>query len=52
MMTWLISLIEPINISYWESITKQFELADIGLILSPGINSNIDFIGSGTYLIV
>ena len=46
------SLIEPINISYWEFITKQFELADIGLILSPGINSNIDFIGSGTYLIV
>jgi hypothetical protein len=45
------SLDEVINISYWESITADYDEDDIALVLSPGIDSGVEFEGSGTYKI-
>jgi hypothetical protein len=43
------SPVETINVGYWDSIVANFEVEDVGLILSPGITSEIEFRGSGTY---
>ncbi len=40
---------ETINVEYWDKITSNFKLDNIGLLLAPGINSGFDFEGSGTY---
>lgn len=40
-----------INISYWKSITVDYNEFDIALVLSPGVDSGVDFEGSGTYRI-
>jgi len=45
------SLDDLINISYWESITVDCNEGDIALVLSPGIDSGVEFEGSGTYKI-
>lgn len=46
------SINEVINTHYFKKITANFLLTDIGFILSPGINSGVDFDGSGTYQII
>lgn len=45
------SLDKPINVEYWKKLHAQYG-QDIGLLLSPGINSGFDFDGSGTYKVV
>ena len=46
------SQIDIINFTYWDALTNKYNLSDVGLILSPGIDSGVDFEGSGTYVIV
>jgi hypothetical protein len=46
------SMLDPINIKYWEEIAGNFEYKDIALVLAPGMNSGKEFVGSGTYRIV
>lgn len=46
------SKIEVLNINYWKVITSDYLYEDIAVILSPGIDSGVDFEGSGTYCIV
>ncbi|AFD06142.1 hypothetical protein [Solitalea canadensis] len=41
-----------INMVFWKGLTKQFELNQIGIILSPGVDSGYEFVGSGEYKIV
>lgn len=43
---------EVLNTDYWKVITSDYSYEDIAVILSPGIDSGIDFQGSGTYYIV
>ncbi len=40
---------EPINEGSWNIITKSINSNKVGLILSPGINFNFEFEGSGIY---
>lgn len=40
---------EVLNTDYWKIITSDYSYEDIAVILSPGIDSGIDFQGSGTY---
>ncbi len=40
-----------INIHYWRTVAAPFEYSDLALILSPGINSGVDFVGGGLYYI-
>jgi hypothetical protein len=42
---------ELLNIDYWRSITKSYNLHDVAITVSPGINSGIDFDGSGLFKI-
>ncbi|MGK9126688.1 hypothetical protein M1D52_21920 [Olivibacter sp. SA151] len=42
---------ELLNVAYWGSIVNNFDLSDIAIIISPGINSGVEFDGSGTYKI-
>lgn len=44
--------LDPIDKDYWSSIIKDFNDNDIGLIVSPGINSEHEFDGGGLYQIV
>lgn len=44
--------LDPIDTDYWSSIIKDFNDNDIGLIVSPGINSEYEFDGGGLYQIV
>ena len=46
------SLVELINLDYWDRITDGFDKGDIGLIVAPGIDSGFEFEGSGIYEIV
>jgi hypothetical protein len=43
---------DPIDTDYWNSIIKDFNEVDIGLVVSPGINSECEFDGGGIYQIV
>lgn len=43
---------EVLNTDYWKVITSDYSYEDIAVILSPGIDSGVDFEGSGTYYIV
>ncbi len=45
------SSIELLNVAYWSSIVNDFNFSDTAVIVSPGINSSIEFDGSGTYKI-
>lgn len=45
------SEIELINIAYWNFIVDSYNLLDIAFVVSPGINSGVDFDGSGSYKI-
>ncbi|UII32808.1 hypothetical protein LVD17_03045 [Fulvivirga ulvae] len=45
------SLTEEINSEHWKQITEGILQNDIGLILSPGIDSGFEFEGSGFYKI-
>lgn len=38
-----------INVEYWNSLIREFDPQEIAIILSPGVNSQIDFDGSGLY---
>jgi len=38
-----------LNLDYWNSIIDDFNLFDVALIVSPGINTSADFQGSGIY---
>jgi len=40
---------EPINEGFWNIITESINSNKVGLILSPGINFNFEFEGSGIY---
>lgn len=42
---------ELLNVAYWGSIVNDFNISDTAVILSPGINSSIEFDGGGTYKI-
>lgn len=42
---------ELLNVAYWRSIVNDFNLSDTAVIVSPGVNSSIEFDGSGTYKI-
>lgn len=42
---------ELLNLAYWSSIVNDFNLSDTAVIVSPGVNSSIEFDGSGTYKI-
>ncbi|MFW6249237.1 MAG: hypothetical protein ACOC4J_05645 [Bacteroidota bacterium] len=42
---------DDINIQNWEEITSNFKELDMALILAPGINTEFEFTGSGTYKI-
>jgi len=39
----------PIDLDYWSKITNDVDRSDIGLVLAPGIDSQFEFAGSGTY---
>lgn len=43
---------ELIDEDYWGEITSHFPRGSFGIIVSPGINSGCDFIGSGLYRVV
>lgn len=45
------SAAELLNLAYWNSIVKDFKLSDFAIIVSPGVNSEVEFDGSGTYKI-
>jgi len=38
-----------LNLDYWSSIIDHFNLLDVAIIVSPGINTDSDFNGSGIY---
>lgn len=38
-----------LNLDYWNSIIDDFNLFDAAIIVSPGINTGVDFDGSGIY---
>lgn len=40
---------ELLNLDYWRSLSKNFDLSDCAIIVSPGIKSGVEFDGSGTY---
>ncbi|MEN5086129.1 hypothetical protein ABE426_06635 [Sphingobacterium faecium] len=40
---------DSLNLDYWNSIIDDFNLFDIALIVSTGINTGTDFQGSGIY---
>jgi hypothetical protein len=40
---------EPINEGFWNIITESINSNKVGLVLSPGINFNFEFEGSGIY---
>jgi len=40
-----------INKSYLENIFKNFPENSVGILLTPGIGSGVEFVGSGTYKI-
>lgn len=42
----------PINLKFWQEIIKPFKYEDVALLLAPGIDSDYDFTGSGSYKIV
>lgn len=42
---------EIINSNYWKLLVSQYDLTDLGLVLSPGIDAGYDLTGSGTYKI-
>lgn len=41
-----------ININYWKSITTDFNLSDVAIVVSSGIDTELEFDGGGTYKIV
>ncbi|MGN7787294.1 hypothetical protein ACTJIJ_22360 [Niabella sp. 22666] len=43
--------IDLINTRYWSSLVSSFNLFDVAVIVSPGINSGVEFDGSGSYRI-
>jgi hypothetical protein len=43
------STVELVNINYWKFISNKYDLGDVGLIVSVGINNFNEFDGSGTY---
>ena len=45
------SITSPINEEYWDYLSSHFTTNDVALMLAPGINSGVDFSGSGTYQI-
>lgn len=45
------SEIDLLNIDYWYSIINSYNLFDIAVVVSPGIDSGVDFDGSGLYKI-
>ena len=40
---------EPINRLYWSELEGEHDAYTCGLVLSPGVNSGFDFVGSGLY---
>ncbi len=38
-----------LNLDYWNSMIADFNLFDVAIIVSPGINTGADFQGSGIY---
>ena len=42
---------DGINLNYWNKITSQFALEDIGLVMAPGFESEYEFEGGGVYKI-
>lgn len=43
------SPVDLLNLDYWNSIIDDFNLCDVAIIVSPGINTGVDFQGSGIY---
>ena len=41
-----------INFDYWSTIADQYDILDIGLLMSQGVNADTDFDGSGTYKVI
>lgn len=46
------SSIDLINQDYWNLITNEYKVNNLGIILSAGTNSIYEFNGSGTYKII
>lgn len=42
---------ELINEKYWQSIARKYDFEDMALIVSPGLDSGVEFDGSGIYRI-
>ncbi len=42
---------ELLNLDYWSSIVNNYNMQEIAVIVSPGINSGVEFDGSGSYRI-
>lgn len=40
-----------VNVDYWKSIVSDLDLFDTAIVVSPGINTESEFDGSGTYKI-
>ncbi|MEN5231571.1 hypothetical protein [Sphingobacterium faecium] len=38
-----------LNLDYWNSVIDNFNLFDVAIIVSPGINTGADYQGSGIY---
>lgn len=43
---------EPVNVTYWNRIAGRYHPNDIALMLSPGVGSGYDFVGSGLYAVM
>ena len=43
------SSLNPINIDYWDQLVNDYPPLNTALVVSPGINSEVDFKGSGLY---
>ncbi len=41
-----------LNINYWNSVVNNFNIFDLAIIISPGINTGVEFDGSGLYKIL
>lgn len=40
-----------LNIFYWRSIVNNYNLLDIAIVVSPGVDFGVEFDGSGSYMI-
>lgn len=42
---------ETVDLEYWDRIAGRYHLNDLALMVSPGLDSGYEFVGSGLYMI-